>query len=768
LDLIAILSLFPDISWIAQGTGIGDLADSVNSTNSSFSKAGRVVRTVRLARLVRIYKIQSERKRLARIEAEQMVLVRKGLLSYEDVLKSRQINQERNSKVGAELSDTITKRVIVMVLSMLCLVPVLNYTAPNDSQHYTTRLLHQYNVYSDNNATRGLMLDDFMKFFQDLEGEPYVLYLEMEPYITGPYVEKKHYLNILRTNEITKYQFHTTIPISLATSNSNTPSSSSSRFSPHTATASPTTTESSYKTVVWYNNRYGIHETALNGILLTIFISFMMLTGTVVFTMDVETLVLKPIQRMMNLVEQVAKDPLAQGHFTHYSDDGKEDHSHEYETRLLEDTIQKITGLLRVGFGEAGAGIISANLSLEDNTSVINPLIPGLRIYAIFGFCDIHHFDEVNEKLGKDIMTFVNTIAEVVHQLVHDWRGQVNKNLGQAFLIVWRIGDEETLHEILHSNPLKPTAAAAPPPGAPPGASGASAGGPLGKSLKQMKKKQQGIDLKRVPGVDVLADSAMISYLKIIVELNRSKSILKYREEPRLTKNHTEEFLIRMGFGLHAGWAIEGAVGSLQKVDATYLSPHVNMAARLETSSKQYGVPLLMSQNFYELMSEEVNKYCRRLDVITVKGSEVPIGVYTYDLNQNQFFLSPKKYKTSGGGASGGGMKPIITSKATGDALFLSPANDTADVLKQDYDMKHLRHQFKTEFKMTFEEGLEQYLGGDWMTAKGIFERVNEMISKIPSFEKGDGPSNTLLRYMEAHGWQAPASWKGYRPLTSK
>jgi class 3 adenylate cyclase len=51
-----------------------------------------------------------------------------------------------------------------------------------------------------------------------------------------------------------------------------------------------------------------------------------------------------------------------------------------------------------------------------------------------------------------------------------------------------------------------------------------------------------------------------------------------------------------MGFGLHAGWAIEGAVGSLQKVDATYLSPHVNMAARLETSSKQYGVPLLASQ----------------------------------------------------------------------------------------------------------------------------------------------------------------------------
>ena len=41
------------------------------------------------------------------------------------------------------------------------------------------------------------------------------------------------------------------------------------------------------------------------------------------------------------------------------------------------------------------------------------------------------------------------------------------------------------------------------------------------------------------------------------------------------------------------------------KVDATYLSPHVNMAARLETASRQYGVPVLMSEKFYELMSDE-------------------------------------------------------------------------------------------------------------------------------------------------------------------
>lgn len=35
------------------------------------------------------------------------------------------------------------------------------------------------------------------------------------------------------------------------------------------------------------------------------------------------------------------------------------------------------------------------------------------------------------------------------------------------------------------------------------------------------------------------------------------------------------------------GWAIEGAIGSEFKIDASYLSPHVNMASRLEAATKQ-------------------------------------------------------------------------------------------------------------------------------------------------------------------------------------
>ena len=46
------------------------------------------------------------------------------------------------------------------------------------------------------------------------------------------------------------------------------------------------------------------------------------------------------------------------------------------------------------------------------------------------------------------------------------------------------------------------------------------------------------------------------------------------------------DYSVKLGYGLHLGWAIEGAIGSVFKIDASYLSPNVNMAARLETATK--------------------------------------------------------------------------------------------------------------------------------------------------------------------------------------
>jgi hypothetical protein len=37
--------------------------------------------------------------------------------------------------------------------------------------------------------------------------------------------------------------------------------------------------------------------------------------------------------------------------------------------------------------------------------------------------------------MGKEILQFVNTIADIVHGCVHEWGGQTNKNLGIVVIV---------------------------------------------------------------------------------------------------------------------------------------------------------------------------------------------------------------------------------------------------------------------------------------------------------------------------------------------
>jgi class 3 adenylate cyclase len=85
-------------------------------------------------------------------------------------------------------------------------------------------------------------------------------------------------------------------------------------------------------------------------------------------------------------------------------------------------------------------------------------------------------------------------------------------------------------------------------------------------------------------------------------------------------------YCVKMGFGLHVGWAIEGAIGSFYKIDASYLSPNVNMASRLEAATKQFGVPLLVSGNLCAIMTSKARSHLRQIDRVTVKGSIEPLG----------------------------------------------------------------------------------------------------------------------------------------------
>lgn len=109
------------------------------------------------------------------------------------------------------------------------------------------------------------------------------------------------------------------------------------------------------------------------------------------------------------------------------------------ETVVLQNTLNKIGGLLAIGFGEAGSKIIAQNMREGED---VDPLLPGQRCFAIFGFCDIRKFTDATEVLQEGVMLFVNEIGEIVHGVVDRYQGAANKNIGDAFLLVWKFDDD--------------------------------------------------------------------------------------------------------------------------------------------------------------------------------------------------------------------------------------------------------------------------------------------------------------------------------------
>jgi len=72
----------------------------------------------------------------------------------------------------------------------------------------------------------------------------------------------------------------------------------------------------------------------------------------------------------------------------------------------------------------------------------VDPLLPGLKCMCIFGFCDIRRFTDATEVLQEGVMLFVNEIGEIVHGVVDRFQGAANKNIGDAFLLVWKFDDD--------------------------------------------------------------------------------------------------------------------------------------------------------------------------------------------------------------------------------------------------------------------------------------------------------------------------------------
>jgi adenylate cyclase len=84
---------------------------------------------------------------------------------------------------------------------------------------------------------------------------------------------------------------------------------------------------------------------------------------------------------------------------------------------------------------------------------------------------------------------------------------------------------------------------------------------------------------------------------------------------------------VEIGVGINTGYAVVGNMGSDTRFDYSAIGDAVNLAARLESSTKEVGRDIVIG---YDTV-KNCNIYVDKLEDIFVKGKEKPIQIYTLD-----------------------------------------------------------------------------------------------------------------------------------------
>ena len=658
LDALSTITLLMDVGWIS------DFLLGENTTNKSAiqvgTKATRIIRIIRLIRLVRIVKLYkaAQMQREKRMAERQRQLQRiKQEAAKIRASKIKKISSRKSSASQDELgnnSGQLAKGSRDNMSGSMSEDGRKDSPRPSNS-HVPSNSISSPSKWRTSNLSEGMLDDpDSAALFDQEEQEimkesnihktlnadinKIVIVLILLIMLSVPLFSPSTYLvngfdaqsailsqlsklainpdssiTVKAFSSLYNYSQTTSTPIiSLLLSRNNTDTSTTSLISLGSAssvatyrasdlslvTSNPTTTTT---LTIYFSSSSATNLGAWLGIARTLFVCLVLTTSILLMSKDTELLVLNPLEQMVRKIGRISKNPLQAAEMEEKEDQElklilqKDPQAYQrmleaqsYEPAILEKIVIKIGNLLAIGFGEAGSQIIAQNMALSGS---IDPMLKGEKVVAIFGFCDIRGFAELTDILKTDIMPFVNRVADIVHSIVNLHQGAANKNIGEAFLLTWRIPNSETKFD--KDDQLQPS------------------GG---------------------QETSLLADLSVISFVKICCAVTKSARLHEYCSKFDIESRHDggSGFKIEMGFGLHIGWAIEGAIGSKFKIDASYLSPNVNMSARLEAASRQFGVNILLSGVLYEYLSDIVKSQLRLIDRVTVKGSIQPVGKYLH------------------------------------------------------------------------------------------------------------------------------------------
>ena len=210
LDLASIFSLFFDIDWISTPMGL-NLDDS--SGNTKYAKASQVVRLVRLTRLVRLYRIYTMKRRRQLLKKKIIENAANDGLDVDTELKKLDLYAQRDSKLGILLNDSTTKKLIVLILAILFILPLLTATITNNGPMLMLQTLQYYNKGSFTIEQKQEIISIMLEQFESNQASQYfdntltsyLVYLKMSPSFSTLLVYDSDKISEARTRDISQY-----------------------------------------------------------------------------------------------------------------------------------------------------------------------------------------------------------------------------------------------------------------------------------------------------------------------------------------------------------------------------------------------------------------------------------------------------------------------------------------------------------------------------------------------------------------------------------
>jgi adenylate cyclase len=118
-------------------------------------------------------------------------------------------------------------------------------------------------------------------------------------------------------------------------------------------------------------------------------------------------------------------------------------------------------------------------------------------------------------------------------------------------------------------------------------------------------------------GIDIDAKCAVTAALQMRPALAKLNNVWK---------SNPDRQKYSIGIGVNHGEVIVGNIGHPQRMEFTVLGDGVNLAARLESATKQFHMDILVGEQVEKLTREHF--IFRKVDLLTVKGKTKPVEVF--------------------------------------------------------------------------------------------------------------------------------------------